>query len=335
MPTMARKLRIQYEGAIYHVTFRGDARREIFVDDRDRERLTERLGESAEDFGVRVYGYCWMPNHGHLFVETPAANVSAFMASVLTGYTVYYNLRHETSGHVMQGRFGSTVVSGDAYLLRLSRYIHLNPVVTREWRDKPSAERREALRAYEWSSYRTYIGLAAAPAWLAREPLLAMTPGAGSPESRYRRYVEDGLRRPDEAFREELEQSPLALGPQEFRERMLREHEERGRARREDASWRHVRVLEKPASVLREVCGVLGLRPADIRIRRRDGRDRGLVALALMRRCGLTERAAAAELGLGTGSAVSYLVRQVKARCRAEPDTAELVRRVTSSEASR
>ena len=172
------------------------------------------------------------------------------------------------------------------------------------------------------------IGLAAVPPWLAREPLLAIMPGAGRPESRYRRYVEDGLRRPDEAFRLELGQSPLALGPPEFRERMLREHEERGRVRREDASLRHVRVLEKPSCVLREVCGALGLRPADIRIRRRDGRYRGIVALALMRRCGLTERAAAAELGLGTGSAVSYLVRQVKARCRIEPDTAELVRRV-------
>jgi len=192
---MARKLRIKYAGAIYHVTFRGNARQAIFVDDRDRERLTERVGESAQDFGVRVYEYCWMPNHGHLLVETPAANVSAFMASVLTGYTVYYNLRHGRSGHVMQGRFGSTVVSGDAYLLRLSRYIHLNPVVARRWVKRPIAKRREALRAYEWSSYRRYIGLAPVPPWLIREPLLAVLPGAGEPQSRYRRYVENGLRR--------------------------------------------------------------------------------------------------------------------------------------------
>jgi len=332
---MARKLRIKYAGAIYHVTFRGNARQAIFVDDRDRERLTERVGESAQDFGVRVYEYCWMPNHGHLLVETPAANVSAFMASVLTGYTVYYNLRHGRSGHVMQGRFGSTVVSGDAYLLRLSRYIHLNPVVARRWVKRPIAKRREALRAYEWSSYRRYIGLAPVPPWLIREPLLAVLPGAGEPQSRYRRYVENGLRRPDEAFREELEQSPLALGPPEFRERILREHEGRGRARREDSSLRHVRVLESTALVLQEACGVLGLRPSDIRVRRREGRDRGIVALALIRRCGLTERAAAAELGLSTGSAVSYLVRQVKARCRVEPDTAELVRRVASAEVHR
>ena len=82
---MARKLRIQCGGAIYRVTFRGNARHAIFVDDRDRERLTERVGESAEDFGARGCGYCRMPNRGHLLVETPAVNVSALMASVLNG----------------------------------------------------------------------------------------------------------------------------------------------------------------------------------------------------------------------------------------------------------
>lgn len=334
---MSRKLRIVFAGAVYHVTFRGNARQAIFSDDRDRERLTERVGESAEDFGVRIYQYCWMANHGHLLLETPVANLSAFMASVLTGYTVYYNLRHETSGHVMQGRFGSTLVAGDEYLLRLSRYIHLNPVVTRGWGERPLSERRKALRAYAWSSYGAYIGLEIAPTWLSREPLLAMIPGLGTPEARFRRYVEAGLRCPDETFREELEQSPLALGPPEFRDRILRAHEKQAgkRVRREDVSLRHVRSFEQTPRVLAEVCGELGMQPSEIRRRRRDGRDRGIVALALIRRCGLTERAAAAELGLRTGSAVSYLVRQVKARCRADPATADIVRRVTCAEVTR
>ncbi len=116
MGGMARKLRVQCAGAIYHVTFRGNARQAIFVDDRDRERLTARVAESAEDFGVRIYLYCWMGNHGHLLIETPAGNLSAFMASVLTGYTVYFNLRHGRCGHLMQGRFKSPLVAGDDYL---------------------------------------------------------------------------------------------------------------------------------------------------------------------------------------------------------------------------
>jgi hypothetical protein len=162
-----------------------------------------------------------------------------------------------------------------------------------------------------------------------------MMPGAGRPETRCRRDLEEGLRRPDEAFREEREQSPLALGPREFRERMRREHEERGHVRREDVSLRHVRAIEKTPGVLAEVCGEPGLRPSDIRLRRRDRRDRDGAVLAPMRRCGLTGRAAAAEPGLSTGSALSYLVRQVKARCRVEPGTADLVRHVAHAEVSR
>ena len=87
---MARKLRVQFPGALYHVTFRGNARRAIFKCSDDYDRLTWRVAESANDYGVRVYMYCWMPNHGHLLVETPAPNLSEFMRSVLTGYTTYY-----------------------------------------------------------------------------------------------------------------------------------------------------------------------------------------------------------------------------------------------------
>ncbi|MDD5705614.1 MAG: transposase, partial [Kiritimatiellae bacterium] len=165
---MARRLRIQFAGAIYHVTFRGNAQQDIFGDDRDRERLTGRVAESAVDFGVRVYMYCWMRNHGHMLVETPGGNLSAFMGSVLTGYAVYYNLRHETGGHLMQGRFGATLVSGDSYLLRLSRYIHLSPVAVAEWAGRALQDRRAQLRSYAWSSYRGYAGLAPVPEWLCR-----------------------------------------------------------------------------------------------------------------------------------------------------------------------
>lgn len=335
MARMARKLRIQFEGAIYHVTFRGNARQAIFMDERDRERLTARVAESAEDFGVRVFLYCWMGNHGHMLVETPHGNLSAFMGSVLTGYTVYFNLRHGRCGHLMQGRFGATLVAGDAYLLRLSRYVHLNPVAVEAWRERPCAERREFLRSYPWSSFRAYAGLAPVPEWVCRAPLLAMTPRKGAPEARYRRYVEDGLRRPDEAFRRELDESALALGPEDFRLRMQGEHRAQSgrRAKREDVSLRHARAFEKPAPVADEVCRALGMEAADLCRRRRDGLYRGIAALALIRRCGLTERAAAAELGLTSGSAVSYLVRLVRARCRADTETAELVRSLTHAEA--
>ena len=154
---MARKLRLQYDGAIYHITVRGNGRRRIFVEDTNRERFLWRLAESKEQYGVRVYLYCLMDNHFHLLVETPRANISRFMQSLLTGYTVYFNLRQRHSGHLMQGRYGAQLVEGDAYLHRLSRYIHLNPVHTREAKGWTVGQKRQWLRAYRWSSYRGYI----------------------------------------------------------------------------------------------------------------------------------------------------------------------------------
>lgn len=111
---IARKLRVQYEGAISHVTVRGVERRRIFDDDADRERFLNRLGEAVAEYGVRLYLFCCMRNHAHVVCETPRANLSAFMLKLQTAYTVYYNLRHRRAGHLMQGRFGAEPVAGDA-----------------------------------------------------------------------------------------------------------------------------------------------------------------------------------------------------------------------------
>ena len=114
---MPRHLRISFPGAIYHVTVRGNARQAIFRGDEDRKRLVGRLEESVASYGVRVYLYCLMSNHLHLVLETPGGNLSRFMQSLLTGYTVYYNLRHKNCGHLFQGRYGAKLVAGDEYLL--------------------------------------------------------------------------------------------------------------------------------------------------------------------------------------------------------------------------
>ncbi|HRV31801.1 MAG TPA: transposase, partial [Kiritimatiellia bacterium] len=113
---MARKPRALVAGGIYHVTSRGNERQAIFRDDHDRVRFLERLAESASTHQVRVYLYCFMPNHVHLVVETPLANLDRFMGSLLTGYTVYFNHRHGRTGHLMQGRYGAQVVEGNEYL---------------------------------------------------------------------------------------------------------------------------------------------------------------------------------------------------------------------------
>jgi REP element-mobilizing transposase RayT len=130
---MARRPRIAFEGAIYHIAFRGNGRQNIFLDDGDRGRFLESLAERVERYGVRLFLYCLMDNHGHLLVETPKANISAFMGSLLTSYTTYFNRKHQRVGHVTEGRYKSPLVEGDEYLLRLSRYIHQNPVHVAGW----------------------------------------------------------------------------------------------------------------------------------------------------------------------------------------------------------
>ena len=123
-----RLLRVEYPGAIYHVTIRGNNRRVLFLDDEDRGRFLERLGEYREEYAVRVYAFCLMTNHVHLVVETPNANLGRFLHRLQTAYTTYFNLRHGQSGHLTEGRYGAKAVEGDEYLLKLARYVQLNPV---------------------------------------------------------------------------------------------------------------------------------------------------------------------------------------------------------------
>lgn len=327
---MARKLRLLFEGAIYHVTFRGNARQEIFTDEADRRRLKERLAESAEDYGVRVYLYCFMSNHVHLLVETPQANLNAFMSSLLTGYTVYFNRRHRRVGHLLQGRYGAQVVEGDAHLLRLSRYIHLNPVHVQSWEKKSLRERREHLRGYRWSSYRGYAGLEAEESFISYGPLRAMVPGRGRAAVRYRRYVEEGLARTDDEFKALKEKSPLALGSESFSRVMQAKYKEMvgTQAKAEDVLLRRMGTGESPGKVLHEICDRLGVAADELKRKRRDGTVRAIVAYGLLRRGNLTQREVAERLGMSTGAAVSYLVRRLKDRMRTDCALSDRVREV-------
>lgn len=154
---MARPLRIQYPDAIYHVTVRGNERREIFRDARDRDSFLELLRQSASIYQVRIFSYVLMENHFHLLLQTPLANLGEFMRHFNIGYTGYYNRRHHRAGHLYQGRYGSILVERGAYLSVLSRYIHLNPVRTQSMAAKPLPTRKKRLESYLWSSLPGYL----------------------------------------------------------------------------------------------------------------------------------------------------------------------------------
>jgi REP element-mobilizing transposase RayT len=154
---MARALRIQFDGALYHITCRGNEKREIFKDDPDRLRFLEILELSLNNYQVILYCYILMVNHYHLLVETPHANISEFMRHFNITYTSYYNKRHDRVGHLYQGRYKSILVDKDSYLAILSRYIHLNPVRTNQLVFRSAREKEKYLKEYPWSSLLGYI----------------------------------------------------------------------------------------------------------------------------------------------------------------------------------
>ena len=154
---MARPLRIEFPGAVYHVTSRGDRHEAIFVDDDDRYALLEVVGQALSRFDAQMLAYCLMGNHYHFVLHTRQGNLSLLMRHINGVYTQTFNRRHSKVGHLFQGRFIAILVDRDAYLLEVCRYVELNPVRAGVAR-KPEA--------WRWSSYRTHIGLAAAPVWL-------------------------------------------------------------------------------------------------------------------------------------------------------------------------
>ena len=125
---MARPLRIQYPGAVYHLTHRGNEKKAIFHDDADRKQFLALLAQSIEIYDVILHSYVLMSNHFHLLAETPLGNLSEFMRHFNITYTSYFNRRYKRSGNLYQGRFKSFLIDKENYLSRVSRYIHLNPV---------------------------------------------------------------------------------------------------------------------------------------------------------------------------------------------------------------
>ncbi len=335
---MARKLRLQYEGAIYHLTIRGNGRRSIFLDNRDRERFLWRLSVSRELHEVRLYLFALMPNHVHLLAETPRANVARFMQSLLTGYSVYFNLRHNTCGHLLQGRYGSQLVQGDEYLLRLSRYIHLNPVQTEETREWSLEQRIQRLRSYRWSSYRGYIDASKSASWMDYGPLLGMVNGSPIDQRRrYRQYVETGLVDRDDEFVRLMESSPRAVGDDAFRSWVDGQYLRLGEtaASAEDVSLRRETTASDPRRIVALVAQSFGLGIGDMRRTMRQSLARPVAAYLMCKLAGLSQREAARYLGYGTGAAVSIQIKNLRDSVQNDPDIAcslkQLEKQVTTA----
>ncbi len=154
---MARPLRIQYPGALYHVTNRGNERKAIFKDDDDRREFLKILSQSIDTYGVIIHAFVLMNNHWHILPQTPLGNLAEFMRHFNITYTSHYNRRHKRVGHLYQGRYKSFLVEKDSYLSKVSRYIHLNPIRVSVTKREALEKRLHSLWNYKWSSLPGYI----------------------------------------------------------------------------------------------------------------------------------------------------------------------------------
>ena len=334
---MVRLLRVEFPGAIYHVTCRmvgdrpprggyGDAEwleeKRLFRDDRDYWGFVDRLAERVDQFHVRLYLFTCMTNHFHLVYETPEANSSRFMQSLSTAYTVYHNVRHHRHGHLLDGRYKAKLVDRDAYLLALSRYVHLNPVQVGGLRDRPIEERMATPHRYRWSSYSSYIGAGQVLDWVEYGPLLAQMPGRKRERpARYREFVESGLAETDDAFTAALNRSRHSIGSDDFRAGIANLYQERVAScvRPEDVSFRRMSEPLSVEAVLASVTDAFGVETADLRRRQRSSPLRGVAGRCLIRYAGLSQRDAAHVLEMGSGAALSNQLARLPGKLAGDP----------------
>ena len=181
---MARKPRVEFAGAFYHVIVRGNQRQKIFRDDKDRWSYLQRLEYYRERYGFTLCAYVLMPNHVHLLLETGKVSLAKIMQGLQSSYTQLYNRRHRTVGHLFQGRYKAILCDKNQYLLELVRYIHLNP-----------ARMRSALDPwkYRWSSHQGYVGAKTAVTVQTALVLGQLGKGIGQARRAYLRYMEEGM----------------------------------------------------------------------------------------------------------------------------------------------
>ena len=312
---MARPLRIEFEGALYHLLARGNSRQAIFESDGDRERFVIFLAESAERFEVAVHGFVLMGNHFHLLAGTRRANLTRWMHWLMVAYSVYFNRRHRRSGHVLQGRYKSLLVEDGEYLLALSRYLHLNPVRGKLLGRGTPGERRERLRKFPWSTYPGYAGLRRG--WPFVEEELVLGELGSAPRGRklrYRHFVEEGLVREIENPFEAARWQSL-LGSESFIQKVLDRVQEEGRNRREmSVRLRGPGRRIPPQAIIAEVAKKYGSSFAQL-----VGRDgwglmaRNVAMWLVWERCELTLSEIGALFGGMDYAAVAQRIRRARA----------------------
>ena len=244
---MARPLRIEYEGALYHITARGNERNPIYREEGDYQKFFDFLSELPQRYGILIHGYILMSNHYHLLVETPKGNITKVMHYLNTTYTGYFNKKYKRVGHLFQGRYKGILLEKERHLLSVSRYIHLNPV-------RAGLVKRP--EEYRWSSYPDYIGrgekegMAITCDWILGQYSIDEAKARGL----YKAFIDEGLTLKENPF--DNLKAGLMLGSESFIEEVrgkvkLKKHREIPESRRLVRSIKHEDVIAAVAKRLK------------------------------------------------------------------------------------
>ena len=320
---MARPLRIQYPGAVYHVMCRGNDRRDIFRSDDDRVMFLRLLSRSLNIYSIKLHAYVLMSNHFHLLVETPLGNLAEFMRHFNITYTSFFNRQHKRVGHLYQGRYKSILVEKEAYLAIVSRYIHLNPIRLKSLGHVSAAEKFKVLCQYPWSSLPGYLDKDKQQPMVDYSLVLADFGGQSNKGlSLYRKQIivdiEDGLDLKNEVFSQSI------LGTDDFIERIKSEYLESGQIR-EQPSARSLKQYQQQNVILAAIEKETGKDLATLR--KGKGEVRRIAMDLLYRLGGLKGPAIGALFGVDY-SAVSQERKRLRERIGRDQALSELMQRL-------
>ena len=305
---MARKLRIEYPGAVYHVMSRGNRRAAIFADDTDRECWLETLTEACAKTHWEVQAYCLMRNHFHLVIETPQPNLVAGMKWLMGTYTSRFNRRHKEFGHLFSGRYKALIVDGsdNGYLKTVCDYVHLNPARAKV------LKAAQPLSAFGWSSYPQYLGAPSRrPSWLRVDRLLGEW-GIPKDSAAGRKVFAKRMEwRRGQDLRGEFKrvERGWCLGGEEFRQELLEQVEARSGPSHFGAAVQEAETAQAERLV---VAGLkrIGWRKADLKKRRKGEPKKVELAWQLRSQTTMSLAWIAERLNMGTRGYLAWLLQQ-------------------------
>ena len=309
---MARPLRIEFDGAFYHVTARGNERGTIYYTNADYEKFRDYLVAARDKYGCRVHGYVLMSNHYHLLMETPGGNLSAIMHDVNGSYTNYVNRKRKRSGHLFQGRYKAILVDRDGYLLGLSRYVHLIPV---------RAGIVSRPEDYAYSSYPSYVS-GKKDDCVSHELILGMiSKDKKGCRNKYREFVEAGL---EEKIVDPMRDvyAGAILGSKTFIKESLGRVKDGILQKKEIAHRRQLQAAHEPEEVIAAICSRLKVSREDLL--QRGGENRKIAIYLLKRLTGMGNK----EIGDLFGGLSYSCVAKVYQRFSADAKTDKALRKI-------